>query len=83
VKETIEGLGAKLVMIDALGLAKGAGSHLTVNVVMVGALTAAPGFPLGEDEMREGMKLVVPPKKVEMNMMAFDSGLITCVECLD
>ena len=57
VKETIEGLGAKLVMIDALGLAKAAGSHLTENVVMVGALTAAPGFPLGEDEMREGMKL--------------------------
>ena len=74
VMEAIRSSGAGLVEIDALELAHKAGKALTVNVVMVGALSAAAGFPLGKDEMLEAMKSTVPPRALETNIRAFELG---------
>jgi len=66
--------GAKVKEVDALGLAHEAGNALTVNVVMVGALAASPGFPVEKENMLEAMKSTVPPKAVEVNVRAFENG---------
>ena len=68
--------GATIIEIDALGLAHKAGNALTVNVVMVGALSAAPGFPLDREKMLEAVLSTVPPKAVTVNKQAFDNGFV-------
>lgn len=60
--------------VDALSLAKRAGSVLTANVVMLGALSALRGFPLKEEILKESIAQRVPPKTVEMNLTAFKLG---------
>jgi indolepyruvate ferredoxin oxidoreductase beta subunit len=81
--ETIKGTGAKVVEVDALELAYEAGSPLTVNVVMVGALSGLPGFPVGKEAMMEAVKGTVPPKAIETNAKAFENGFSICrdAEC--
>ena len=66
--------GASVVEIDALGLAKKAGSARTENVVLVGSLTASPCFPVENAAMMEAVKRLVPPKAIEVNLKAFELG---------
>jgi indolepyruvate ferredoxin oxidoreductase beta subunit len=75
-----EEAGARLIQVDALGLANEAGNPLTENVVMVGALTALPEFPLGSDVVLEALKAIVPPTKVDVNIKAFESGRAVCTD---
>jgi len=76
--DAIKTAGAQLVEVDALGLAYDAGSPLTVNVVMVGALSGLPGFPVGKESMLEAVKNTVPPGAVEINIKAFENGFRLC-----
>jgi len=66
--------GASVIEIDAQGLAKEAGTSMAENVVLVGALTASPCFPIDKDVMVEAVKRLVPPKAVDMNLKAFELG---------
>ncbi|MFW3145747.1 MAG: indolepyruvate ferredoxin oxidoreductase subunit beta [Thermoplasmatota archaeon] len=74
VVERIGSTGARLVEIDALALSLKAGSAQTVNVVMVGALAASPGFPVGKSMMLDAVKENVPKKALDVNTKAFDLG---------
>ena len=65
---------AEVYPVDALALAKRAGSVVTANVVMLGALSALPGFPIEEDVLKESIASRVPPKTIEMNLTAFNLG---------
>ncbi|WP_048059079.1 indolepyruvate oxidoreductase subunit beta [Pyrococcus furiosus] len=73
-----EDFGGRFLAFDAEKLAIEAGHVVTTNVVLIGALTQTPGFPLSEDHVRDVIKLNVPPKAVEINMRAFDLGVKTC-----
>jgi indolepyruvate ferredoxin oxidoreductase beta subunit len=74
VMERIRSSGARVVEIDAMDLAKKAGNPQTVNVVMVGALSASPDFPVDKDAMLEAVKENVPGKALDVNIEAFELG---------
>ncbi|MDK2946091.1 MAG: indolepyruvate ferredoxin oxidoreductase, beta subunit [Geotoga sp.] len=66
---------AKYFSFDAEDLAREAGNIITTNVVLIGALTQTPNFPLSPETIREVIKVSVPPKAVDLNLKAFDLGL--------
>ncbi|ASJ10191.1 indolepyruvate ferredoxin oxidoreductase subunit beta [Thermococcus sp. P6] len=74
--------GAKWIGFNAEELAVKAGHVITTNTVLIGALTQIPGFPLGEEHVREVIALSVPPKAVDMNMKAFELGVKAAREIL-
>jgi len=71
---TIKSIDARVVEIDALRLAHDAGNALTENVVMVGALSACPEFPVEKEVMLKGVRGIVPKKAIEINDRAFENG---------
>ncbi|WP_297507828.1 indolepyruvate oxidoreductase subunit beta [Thermococcus sp.] len=70
-----EDFGGKFMAFDAEELALKAGNIVTTNVVLIGALTQTPSFPLSAEHVREVIKVSVPPKTIEINMKAFDLGV--------
>ncbi|AIF69465.1 indolepyruvate oxidoreductase [Palaeococcus pacificus DY20341] len=77
-----EDFKAKWIGFNAEKLALEAGHVVTTNTVLIGALTQVPEFPLGEDHVREVIRISVPPKAVDMNMKAFDLGIKAAKEIL-
>jgi indolepyruvate ferredoxin oxidoreductase beta subunit len=61
-----------LCLIDALAIAREAGSPLSINVVMLGA--ASPHLPLSEGSLLAAVQRLVPPNTVAMNTKAFELG---------
>lgn len=71
--DPLEGLGVKIVKLDALKLATEAGAAKAVNLVLLGALYALEG----EQDREAWLKAItecVPPKYVAANLLAFESG---------
>ncbi|HDN95771.1 MAG: indolepyruvate ferredoxin oxidoreductase subunit beta [Thermoplasmata archaeon] len=64
----------QLIKINADEIARKAGSILTKNVVMLGALAALNILPISEESILETIKETVPEKYMEMNMKAFEMG---------
>jgi indolepyruvate ferredoxin oxidoreductase beta subunit len=64
----------EVIVIEAADLAKKAGSRLTQNSVLLGALAAAKDFPVSAESMVEVLRELVPKKYVEMNVRAFGLG---------
>ncbi len=77
-----EDFGGKFMAFDAEKLAMEAGNIITTNVVLIGALTQTPGFPLSADHVKEVIRVSVPPKTIEVNMKAFDLGVKAAKEML-
>ena len=71
----LEGFDAHLV--PATYLARRAGSPKCANVVLLGALAA--GLPFTVESWQEQIKAKVPPKTIDMNLVAFQSGL-DCIQ---
>jgi len=63
-----------LFIIDALDLARKAGDLITLNIVMLGAAAAIPGFPVGKELLLISMKETVPASTIEVNSAAFKNG---------
>ena len=59
-------------VIDALSLAQAAGSIKAVNVVLIGVMAKLTDIPY--KEWIETVKNTVPPKFLDVNLKAFDSG---------
>lgn len=68
----IEELGVKAKVIDALALAKKAGSAKAVNTVMLGALSSMLEGPA--EDWENALRETVPEKFVDMNLAAFKLG---------
>jgi indolepyruvate ferredoxin oxidoreductase beta subunit len=64
----------KVVLIDAAQLAKKAGSSLTQNVVLLGALAGTGMLPVKKQSLIEAVRELVPTKHVEINLKAFEMG---------
>ena len=60
--------------IDGTKLAIEAGSVLSLNMVLLGAVTADDKFPLTKDSVIDAMKNNLKPKFHEMNLKAIESG---------
>lgn len=79
IEEDFEG---RFMAFDAEKLAMEAGNIITTNVVLIGALTQTPGFPLDAGHVKDVIKVSVPPKAVDVNMKAFDLGVKAAKEML-
>jgi len=66
-----------LFVLDGLDLARKAGDLITLNVVMLGAAAAIPGFPVGKELLLASMKETLPASTIEVNCAAFESGYET------
>ncbi|WP_010480082.1 indolepyruvate oxidoreductase subunit beta [Thermococcus zilligii] len=77
-----EDFGGRFMAFDAEKLAMEAGNIVTTNVVLIGALTQTPGFPLSAEHVKEVIRVSVPPKAVDVNMRAFDLGVKAAREML-
>jgi indolepyruvate ferredoxin oxidoreductase beta subunit len=63
-----------VVLVEAGQLAKKAGSNLTQNIVLLGALAGTEWLPVKIVSLREAVRELVPAKHVEMNLRAFELG---------
>jgi indolepyruvate ferredoxin oxidoreductase, beta subunit len=64
----------KVVLVDAPELAKKAGSSLTQNVVLLGALAGTKLLPVKNGSLVLAVKQLVPEKYLDINMKAFELG---------
>jgi indolepyruvate ferredoxin oxidoreductase beta subunit len=64
----------RLIAINANALAEQAGSVLSVNIVMLGALAQSQTIPLGIDQIKEAIKRNFKQKLWDVNLKAFDLG---------
>ena len=60
--------------LEANGLAKDAGSILSLNMVLLGACVANDDFPLSKETVETAMKHNLAPKFHEMNLKAIENG---------
>ena len=65
---------AKLIAFNAAALAKEAGNPLSVNMVLLGALTQTGVLPLSVDEVKEAMRTKTKKAFLDSNLAAFDLG---------
>ena len=63
---------ARTVALDALALAKEAGSARSVNIVLLGVLSSFSEWP--EENWEEAIAACVPPQTLEINLKAFRAG---------
>jgi len=63
-----------VISVETEKLAKEAGSILTRNVVLLGALLATEKVPVRTESVLKALKELVPAKHVEMNVKAFKLG---------
>jgi len=63
-----------LIIIDAQKIAREAGNIISENMVLLGAATATPGFPVSKELIIQSMKENLPPKSIETNLKAFEMG---------
>ena len=73
-EDALEQLGGRcrLVSLDALELARQAGSLRSVNIVLMGAM--AHGMEFARESWIRAITECVPPKTLEANLRAFDLG---------
>ncbi|WP_296890893.1 indolepyruvate oxidoreductase subunit beta [uncultured Methanobrevibacter sp.] len=60
--------------IDATDLALDVGNILSLNMVLLGAVTADDNFPLSKDSVIDAMKNNLHPKFHELNLKAIENG---------
>ncbi|MGD9733857.1 MAG: indolepyruvate oxidoreductase subunit beta [Desulfamplus sp.] len=63
-----------LIAFDAMKLAKEAGSPMTLNIVLVGALVQSNVLPLNRETVEEAIKLRTKKGFTDMNIKAFNLG---------
>ncbi len=64
----------KVVVLNAEDIAREAGNVLALNMVMLGASSAVPGFPIEREYLVAAMKENLPAKAIDANLRAFDMG---------
>jgi indolepyruvate ferredoxin oxidoreductase beta subunit len=64
----------RLVRVDAVDLARQAGSERAENIAMVGVLAGSGLLPISLSNWQEALKKVLPGRLVEVNQRAFDLG---------
>lgn len=74
IKRVLKEKTGGLVAIDALALARKAGSPMSVNIVLIGALIQTGALGFSKENVKEAIKRRIKPALVEMNLQAFDLG---------
>jgi len=74
IRSVFESHSKKTFIFDGTKLAKEAGHTLTLNIVMLGALSSIPEFIISPEKMRESIIETMPKKVLDMNLKAFKLG---------
>jgi indolepyruvate ferredoxin oxidoreductase beta subunit len=74
VEEKIYSFTKNLIIVDAPKLAKKAGSPLTQNVVLLGALAATKKVPIRTESLLDAIRELIPAKYLDTNFKAFKLG---------
>lgn len=74
IKELIAAKTAGIVAIDAMALARKAGSPMSVNMVLLGALIQTGTLDFAKSDVEEAIRRRVKPSFLDMNLTAFDLG---------
>jgi indolepyruvate ferredoxin oxidoreductase beta subunit len=64
----------KIIIVETEKLAREAGSTLTQNIVLLGALAATEKVPIKNESLIEAIQELVPAKHVGINVKAFKLG---------
>ena len=70
----LESKSSQLFAMNALDIAKQAGHILSLNMVMLGAASAVENFPINKEQIIDSMQENLPPKSLEINYNAFNTG---------
>jgi indolepyruvate ferredoxin oxidoreductase beta subunit len=70
----IKSFTKKIILVNTAELAREAGSILTENIVLIGALAAAEKMPVKNESIVEALRELVPAKHLEVNVKAFRLG---------
>jgi indolepyruvate ferredoxin oxidoreductase beta subunit len=73
-QELIRAKTAKLIAFNAASLAKEAGNALSVNMVLLGALTQTGILPFAADTVKDAMRRKTKKAFLDSNLKAFDLG---------
>jgi indolepyruvate ferredoxin oxidoreductase, beta subunit len=65
---------AGLIKVDADELARSVNADRSSNVVMIGVLAGTGILPVSKDSWEQALKKILPPKLIEANLRAFESG---------
>ena len=76
-QELIRRKTSKLIAFNAAAKAKEAGNPLSVNMVLLGALTQTGVLPLSVDQVKEAMRTKTKKAFLDSNLKAFDLGYAT------
>ncbi len=74
VKDLVGAKTKKLVAIDAIRLAKEAGSVMALNIVLLGALIQSDVLQITADQLKEVIRTKTKAAFVDINLKAFDLG---------
>ncbi|MCG8683251.1 MAG: indolepyruvate oxidoreductase subunit beta [Desulfobacterales bacterium] len=74
IKRVLKEKTAGLVAIDAMALAKEAGSPMSVNIVLLGALIQTDTLGFSKESVIEAIKRRTKPAFLDMNLKAFELG---------
>jgi indolepyruvate ferredoxin oxidoreductase beta subunit len=66
--------GLKVISLDATQTAEKAGARVTVNSVLIGAVSTLVEFPLKEGTLRSALMSSVPAKAKQVNEKAYELG---------
>jgi len=72
--EKIRSFTKKVILVEASRMAREAGSSVTQNVVLLGALAACVRLPFKLERLVEALKELVPARHVGTNVRAFSLG---------
>ena len=61
-------------IIEAKSLAQNCGNRVALNTVLVGAAAGTGKMPVRKQSLIEGLKELVPPRHLELNVKAFEAG---------
>ena len=74
IKGLIQERTKSLTAFDALKLAREAGSPMTMNIVLLGALVQSDTLSLPRENVEQAIKKRTKPHFIDMNLKAFDLG---------
>jgi indolepyruvate ferredoxin oxidoreductase beta subunit len=72
--EKLKRFSKKIVIVEALKLAKEAGSPVMQNAVLLGALAAVGKLPIKKESLIKALEELVPAKYAKINVKAFELG---------
>ena len=77
ITDQLSAVTGHIIVMDAMKIASEAGNPRTENVVLLGAVSKLPGFPVKAEALLNAVKRNVPTSALEANIKAFHLGAKT------